>query len=79
MRRKEIHMHWDRVEGDWKRFKVSAKRRWGKLTEQQLEAIAGRRALLAGRIRDAYELSKDDAERQLADWQRQLLTPEPPK
>jgi len=72
-------MHWDGVEGDWKRFRVSAKRRWGKLTEQQLDAIAGRRALLAGRIRDAYELSKDDAERQLADWQRQLLARELPK
>jgi len=72
-------MHWDRIEHDWKRFRVSAKRHWGKLTEQQLEAIAGRRALLVGRIQDAYALSKDDAERQLVDWQTQLAAREQPK
>lgn len=65
-------MNWDRIESDWKRFKVSAKLRWAKLTEQQLDAISGRRTLLAGRIRDAYAISMEDAERQLADWQARL-------
>ena len=72
-------MHWDRIEGEWKRFRVSAKRHWGKLTEQQLEAIAGRRALLVRRIQEAYALSTDDAERQLVDWQTQLAVREQPK
>lgn len=65
-------MNWDRIERDWKRFKVNAKERWAKLSEEQLNAIAGRRPLLAGRIRDAYALSRDDAERQLSDWQARL-------
>jgi len=65
-------MNWDRIERDWNRFKVSAKQRWDKLTEQQLSAIAGRRLLLAGRIRDAYAISTEDAERQLSDWQAGL-------
>ncbi len=65
-------MNWDRIESDWRRFKVNAKLRWTKLTEEQLSAVAGRRMLLAGRIRDAYGISKDDAERQLADWQARL-------
>ncbi len=65
-------MNWDRIERDWNRFKVSAKQRWGKLTEQQLDAIAGRRPLLAGRIRDAYAITREDAERELSDWQARL-------
>ncbi len=65
-------MNWDRIERDWKRFKVDAKQRWAKVTEEQLSAIAGRRTLLAGRIRDAYGISNDDAERQLSDWQARL-------
>jgi hypothetical protein len=28
--------------------------------------------MLAGRIRDAYAISSDEAERQLADWQARL-------
>jgi len=72
-------MIWDRIEGDWKRFKVNAKQRWDKLSEQQLDAVAGRRAVLAGRIRDTYALSMEDTERQLAAWQASLesLPPSP--
>lgn len=65
-------MNWDRIEPNWSRFKVSAKQRWDKLTEQQLNAIAGRRQLLAGRIRDAYAISTEDVEKQLCDWQAGL-------
>ena len=57
---------------DWGRFKVSAKRRWDKISEQQLTAIAGRRPLLAGRIRDAYGITREDAESQVMDWQMTL-------
>lgn len=62
-------VNWDLIERDWKRFKVAAKQRWTKLSEEQLHAIAGRRPLLAGRIRDVYAVSMDEAERQLSDWQ----------
>lgn len=65
-------MTWDHIERDWKRYKVDAKLRWNKLGEAQLNAIAGRRPVLAGRIREVYAVSPDDAERQLCDWQAQL-------
>ena len=67
-------MNWARIEKDWPRFKVDAKRRWDKLTEQQLNAIGGRRAVLAGRIRDAYAISPEDTEKQLVDWQDRLAS-----
>jgi len=69
-------LNWDQIEGNWRRFKVNAKQRWDKLSEQQLDAIKGRRGVLASRIRDAYGVSTEDVERQLADWQAQLPVPE---
>ena len=62
-------MNWDRIEKNWQRFKVDAKHRWDKLSEQQLDAIAGRRTVLAGRIQETYGMTREDTERQLADWQ----------
>jgi len=63
---------WDRIEADWGRFKHAAKRRWERLGEQQLHAIQGRRHLLAARITDAYGLTREETERQIADWQARL-------
>src|SRR5688572_3125426 len=66
------HMNWDRIEGNWKQFKGSAKQQWGKLTDDQLDVIAGKRDSLAGKIQESYGISKDDAEKQLAEWQDQI-------
>ena len=62
-------MNWDRIEGDWKQFKGTIKVRWGKLTDDQLDVIAGKRDVLAGKIQEAYGISKDEAEKQLNEWQ----------
>ena len=32
-------MNWDQIEGKWKQLKGSAKERWGKLTDDDLDAI----------------------------------------
>ena len=42
-------MNWDRIEGNWKQFKGNVKEQWGKLTDDQLDVIAGRRDQLAGK------------------------------
>lgn len=65
-------MNWDRIEGNWKQIKGSAKERWGKLSDDQLEVIAGKRDGLAGKIQEAYGISKDAAEDQIADWQKRM-------
>ena len=62
-------MNWDRIEGNWKQFKGNVKERWGKLTDDQLDVIAGKRDNLAGKIQETYGISKDEAEKQLNDWQ----------
>ncbi len=36
-------MDWNRVEGNWKQFKGKVKEEWGKLTDDDLDRIAGKR------------------------------------
>jgi uncharacterized protein YjbJ (UPF0337 family) len=70
-------MNWDRIEGNWKQFKGYAKEQWGQLTDDQLDVIAGKRESLAGRIQETYGVSKDVAEEQLAEWQRNMKKSNP--
>jgi uncharacterized protein YjbJ (UPF0337 family) len=58
-------MNWDIIEGDWKQFKGLVKEKWGKLTDDNLDMIAGRREQLAGRLQQAYGITKDQAEVQV--------------
>lgn len=65
-------MNWDQVQGKWKQVKGSAKTRWGKLTDDDLDVIAGERDQLIGRIQERYGIAKDEAQRQVEDWNRTL-------
>jgi uncharacterized protein YjbJ (UPF0337 family) len=58
-------MNWDIVEGNWKQVKGKVKARWGKLTDDHLDVIAGKRVELAGKIQEAYGVTKDEAEQQI--------------
>ena len=42
----------------------------GQLTDDDLDVVAGRREQLAGKIQEHYGVAKDDAEKQIAEWQR---------
>lgn len=58
-------MNQDIIEGNWQEFKGKVKAQWGKLTDDRLEVIAGRRDQLIGEIQQAYGISKDEADRQV--------------
>jgi uncharacterized protein YjbJ (UPF0337 family) len=58
-------MNWDIVEGNWKQFKGKVKARWGKLTDDHLDVIAGKRVELTGKIQQAYGVTKYEAEQQI--------------
>ena len=66
-------MNWDRIEGNWKQFKGNAKQQWGKLTDDHLDTIAGKREHLAGKIQEAYGITKEETERQISAWQSRQL------
>ena len=63
-------MNWDRIQGNWKRVTGQAKEQWGKLTDDDLDVIAGRRDQLSGKIQQRYGIAKEEAEKQLAAWER---------
>lgn len=63
-------MNWEQIEGNWKEAVGKAKEQWGKLTDQDLTVVAGRRDQLAGLIEQRYGVAKEEAEKQLAEWQR---------
>jgi uncharacterized protein YjbJ (UPF0337 family) len=65
-------MNWDQVEGNWKQVLGSAKERWGKLTDDDLTIVRGRREQLIGAIRESYGIAKEEAERQVEEWRSQL-------
>ena len=63
-------MNWEQVQGKWKETKGQVKQKWGKLTDDDLDVVAGRREQLAGKIQERYGVAKDEAEKQLAEWER---------
>lgn len=69
-------MNWDLIEGNWKEYKGEIKQHWSKLTDEQLELIAGKREHLAGKIQVMYGLGKDEAEHQLSNWQSNQRNPD---
>ena len=65
-------MNWDRVEGNWKQFKGKARQKWGDLTDDELERVGGRKDEMVGLIQEKYGIARDEAERQVDDWSRDL-------
>jgi uncharacterized protein YjbJ (UPF0337 family) len=61
----ESRMNWDRIEGNWKQARGKVQVQWGKLTNDQLDVIAGKREQLVGRVQENYGIAKDEAERQV--------------
>jgi uncharacterized protein YjbJ (UPF0337 family) len=62
-------MNQDRMQGRWKQWKGKLKEQWGKLTDDDLDVIAGRRDQLLGRIQQRHGLAREEADRQLRQWE----------
>jgi len=58
-------MNWDMIEGNWKQFRGHVKQKWSRLTEDNLDLIAGKRGQLSEQIQESYGITKDQAERWL--------------
>ncbi len=62
-------MNWDQVRGNWNQFKGQAKQKWGSLTDDDLTKVEGHRDELVGRIQERYGVAKEEAERQVSEWE----------
>ena len=65
-------MNWDQIAGDWKQFTGNVKARWGKLTDDDLTTIAGKREQLSGLLQQRYGYAKDKAEEELDAFMKSL-------
>ncbi|MDP1738226.1 MAG: CsbD family protein [Caulobacter sp.] len=63
---------WDRVEGSWKEFTGKVKEQWGKLTDDDMTVIAGKRDQLAGKIQERYGYATDKAESEIRDFEAKI-------
>jgi uncharacterized protein YjbJ (UPF0337 family) len=61
-------MNWERIARNWSEYKLNARTRWNRLSRDDLDRIAGNREKLASRIREAYGMSAEEAQLQLAAW-----------
>jgi uncharacterized protein YjbJ (UPF0337 family) len=62
-------MNWDQIEGSWKEFKGKAREKWGDLTDDDLDRVKGRREQLSGLIQKKYGVVKEEAERQIREFE----------
>ncbi len=68
-------MNWDTFKGEWKQVTGKVKEKWGKLTDDDLTAIAGKKDQLVGKLQERYGYEKDQAERELDEFARTLNLP----
>jgi uncharacterized protein YjbJ (UPF0337 family) len=57
-------MNWDQVEGKWKQYKGDVMEKWGRLTDDDVDIIQGRRQQLVGKIQERYGIARNVAEKQ---------------
>jgi uncharacterized protein YjbJ (UPF0337 family) len=62
-------MNTDHIEGKWKQLKGAVKVQWGKLTDDDIQVINGKRDQLVGKIQQRYGIVKTEAEKQLAEFE----------
>ena len=65
-------MNWDQISGQWREAKGKLRAKWGKLTDDDLEAINGKKDVLIGRLQQRYGHKKDEAERDVDTFLKDL-------
>ena len=63
-------MNKNTLRGDWNMVKGKVKEKWGKLTDDDLTEISGKRDQLLGKLEKKYGLAKDKAETELSAWEK---------
>lgn len=65
-------MNWDQIAGNWKQYKGKIREKWGFLTDDDLEKIAGKRDALVGKIEEKYGITKARVEQALDEFLKEI-------
>ena len=63
-------MNSDQFEGKWKQLKGSLKQRWGKLTDDDITTLSGKKDELIGKLQERYGITREQAVREADEWAR---------
>lgn len=58
-------MNSDILEGKWKQLRGEIRQRWGELTDDELDQIAGKRDKLVGLLQERYGYTREESEHQI--------------
>ncbi|MFZ5896162.1 MAG: CsbD family protein [Myxococcota bacterium] len=72
-------MNWDIIEGKWDQFKGQLKSSFGKLTDDDVKNLSGKRDRVIGKLQERYGVQRDEAERRVDAWIEGLASDEPTK
>ncbi|MEZ4512839.1 MAG: CsbD family protein [Chloroflexota bacterium] len=61
-------MNTDILQGQWKQLKGKLQQKWGELTDDELDRIAGKREELIGLVQEKYGRSREEVEEEVNDF-----------
>ncbi len=63
-------MNWDHIEGNWAQIKGKVREQWGRLTDDDIDIINGKREQLVGRVQETYGCMREEAEKQVREFEK---------
>jgi uncharacterized protein YjbJ (UPF0337 family) len=73
-RKGENEMNSEQFEGKWKQIQGQIRQKWGHLTDNDMQVIAGKRDVLIGRVEERYGLAKEKAAAEVDGFLKSLQT-----
>ncbi len=65
-------MNKEQFSGQWNSMKGKVKEKWGKLTDDDITQVEGKRDQLVGFIQKRYGYEKERAETELENWEKEI-------
>ncbi len=65
-------MNKDIFEGKWEQVKGEVQKKWGKLTNDDLDVIKGNAKIMVGKLQERYGMTIEDAEKELEKFDYKL-------
>jgi len=61
-------MNWDQLQAKWMQMRGALRSRWGRLTENDLDVIAGHRDIFISRVEERYSIDRAEARQRIEEW-----------
>ncbi|MDN6162231.1 MAG: CsbD family protein [Atopostipes sp.] len=65
-------MNKDTLKGKWEQVKGNAQKKWGKLTDDDLDVIKGDSKALVGKLQEKYGMTKEEAKKEVDQYKESL-------